>query len=443
MDGSTYPDHRVTRRRRLWRAVAVLVLLTPIAVVLLAVETSPRVDAARPPDAAAAAHVRELAGRLRDFIDPGDAPAQITASEAEINAGLASLARLRPGVAGRVAVADDRVEAMLSAGGPLLPGGLWINLRGSLVETPQGTEIESIRVGRLPLPPALVTPVLRLAADRVLGPGGGEPLMGTLAALQIEAPVVTLAMAPGELTGGGRLDRLKARIRAMAAGGTDTERVVTHLRALHGAAGGGGFADAAGSVLPFLHATLATIELGETDTDPAAEMRAALFALTLYCGDARFGLAIGVWVPNRMQGRRNHCATATLGGRHDLVRHFVLSAGIHAASTDETVMGLGELKELLDSNPDGTGFSFDDMAANLAGARFATRLMTAAPEDWPEIAAAIGTEADILPPIDDLPSGLGAADFEATYGDIDSPAYRALMAEIENRITALPLHRGS
>src|SRR5690606_19849545 len=165
---TSHASHKpATPGRWLWRIIATIVLLTPVIAVLLALETAPRVDAAGPPDATAAAHVRELAGRLRDFVEPAGAPpTQITASEAEINAGLAALARLRPGVAGRVAVADARVDAVLSAGGPLLPGGLWINLRASLIETPQGTAIETIRVGQLPLPPALVVPALRFAAER-------------------------------------------------------------------------------------------------------------------------------------------------------------------------------------------------------------------------------------------------------------------------------------
>ncbi len=66
--------------------------------------------------------------------------------------------------------------------------------------------------------------------------------------------------------------------------------------------------------------------------------------------------------------------------------------------------------------------------------------MEAPPAVWPQLAAAITTEADVMPPIDGLPEGLDAEAFQAAYGDIDSPAYRGLLAEIETRIDALPLH---
>ena len=47
------------------------------------------------------------------------------------------------------------------------------------------------------------------------------------------------------------------------------------------------------------------------------ELKAALYALTLYCGDERFGAAIGVELNARMRGA-NRCAGTTLEGRDDL-----------------------------------------------------------------------------------------------------------------------------
>ena len=50
------------------------------------------------------------------------------------------------------------------------------------------------------------------------------------------------------------------------------------------------------------------------------------------------------------------------------------------ASSGGAAFSAGEYKELLDSNPYGSGFSFDDLAADRAGIRFAARLLAAAPE---------------------------------------------------------------
>ena len=54
--------------------------------------------------------------------------------------------------------------------------------------------------------------------------------------------------------------------------------------------------------------------------------------------------------------------------------------------------------------------------------------------------ARVGGEADLMPSVAGLPSGLPAAEFRALFGDVDSDAYAALVAEIERRVEALPLH---
>ena len=55
---------------------------------------------------------------------------------------------------------------------------------------------------------------------------------------------------------------------------------------------------------------------------------------------------------------------------------------------------------------------------------------------------ALVSEAAILPAVEDLPTQLSAADFAARFGGLDSPDYAAMVAEIERRVAALPLHAG-
>ena len=170
-------------------------------------------------------------------------------------------------------------------------------------------------------------------------------------------------------------------------------------------------------------------------------MRAALYALALDCGDPAFGEAIGVEpAPSGWSRAGNGCGRTTLAGRDDLKRHFVVSAGLYAATTSGTVaFGVGELKELLDSG-ESEGFSFDDMAADAAGVRFAAAFLEAAPAEWPAMLAAIGGEADVMPALDGLAEGLDAATFQARFGGVDSPEYAAVVAEIGRRVAALPLY---
>ena len=80
------------------------------------------------------------------------------------------------------------------------------------------------------------------------------------------------------------------------------------------------------------------------------------------------------------------------------------------------------------------------MAADAAGVRFATALLGAPRAAWPGIVDALESEADLMPALDGLPEGMDEAGFRARYGSVDSPAYAAVVAEITQRIDALPLY---
>jgi uncharacterized protein YfiM (DUF2279 family) len=303
------------------------------------------------------------------------------------------------------------------------------------VASEQGLRLASARVGRLELPPALVVVLAGLAGDLVIGDRLGTAAIRSVEALRVSPPEVTVLLAE---EGRAQLyDRVRARVRAGSGDGT---RVYVQLWWIDRTGREGGL-PTSGSVLPYLaHAVRKAAEAAEGAK--RAELKGAILALTLYCGDHRVAAAVGATLADHMTGAGNRCAGTTLGGRDDLKRHFMVSAGIHAASTDQAVLGVGELKELLDSNAGGSGFSFDDIAADLAGARFAAAFLEAPPADWEPMLARIRGEADILPDLSGLPTGLSEAEFRARYGDVDSPAYQALLAEIGRRIDALPLYRG-
>jgi hypothetical protein len=417
--------------------LAGFLVLAPAVLVLLALEGRPRVADPGPPDAAAVARARDVAESLRLLMETNAAAGSWTVDAAGLNGVLASARRVSAGLAGRVEVTEHGAAIELSAGAPILPTGLWANLRLVVAPSEEGLEFAAARIGRLPLPPALVEWGLRLAADRMLGDGLGGAALDMVAAVRIEPPRVTVSF--DEVGRVALFERLSARVREAADAG-DAQVIYAHLWWLDRRADEEDL-PRSGSVLPYLrHAVEKALDRWRGGP-PREELRAALVALMLYCGTDELGPAVGVHVSEGMTGRGNHCAGTTLGGRDDLKRHFVVSAGIQAASTGRTAFGLGELKELLDSNLGGSGFSFDDMAANAAGARFAETFLAAPPGDWPAMLEHVRSEADLLPPLDGLPRGLGEAEFRERYGDVDGAAYRELVADIDARVAALPLHR--
>jgi hypothetical protein len=50
-------------------------------------------------------------------------------------------------------------------------------------------------------------------------------------------------------------------------------------------------------------------------------------------------------------------------------------------------------------------------------------------------------DKDIMPRTDGLPESLSEAEFKRRFGGIDAPKYRQMIADIDRRITALPLYR--
>ena len=416
---------------------AVLALAAGLVLALaLALQTSPRV--ARPPDSASARHAMAAGEALRGFATTGGAPDSLTLSEDEIDAVMAAASRLAPGVDGAAHPTGSGVGLELSVGAPYLPQGLWANVALDVTATPEGLALERARIGRLPLPAGLVEAAAVAGADRLIGAPLARQALAGVTGLEVGDGAVTARFGYTASERRELIDRIRA---AMGTEARDKGPIYTTLWWFdHG--GETGELPKAGSALPYLRwglersPSVARKHAGVSDRDLAT---GALLALALYCGEPAIGPAIGVQLNDEMRGEKNYCEKTRLGGRDDLKRHFSVSAALYALSTGEAAFGVGELKELIDSGAGGTGFSFDDMAANLAGARFAAAFLEAPRSEWPAMLARIRSEADVLPDLTGLPTRLSEAEFTERFGAVDSPAYRAMIGEIEARVAALPL----
>jgi hypothetical protein len=424
-------------RLRLLRVFLALLLVTPVLALVLVFDISPRVADAGPPDAAAARLTGDVAARLQGLVATQAADDYISFGEAEINAVLAAAQRMRPGLFGRAMVHNDGVELDVSVGAPVLPGWLWLNLRAVLAPSENGLRIASARLGDLPVPPALADRALKFGLARVLGDPLGLQAVDSVAALRLDPPDISVVFDFDRI---GR-EAFFARLRARAldgAGETAREQVYVQVWRFDRAVQEGRL-PRSGSVLPYLTHAVRTASR-QTDTDAREAIRGALYALALYCGDPGFGDQIGVTLRPELPGRANGCEGTRLRGRDDLKRHFVISAGLYAATAGDSAFGMGELKELLDSNDGGSGFSFADMAADVAGVRFAQALLDSGRDAWPDLLSAIDNDADLLPSLDGLPEGLSEAEFRAAYRDVDSAEYAAMVEEIRRRVDVLPFY---
>ena len=174
--------------------------------------------------------------------------------------------------------------------------------------------------------------------------------------------------------------------------------------------------------------------------DPVTENKAAILGLAVTLGHRSLAKFIGpVITPDNKAGFQT-IQRPRLKRRVDWSRHFSLSAGLAVLSSEGISDAVGLLKEVRDAGEGGSGFSFTDLAADRAGTRFGT-LATATPENarrYQDMLAGPFDTGILCPELWDIPEGLKAAEFEARYGEVGSPAYQKVIDEIESRLDAIP-----
>ncbi len=414
----------------------VLPILAAAVLLAAALQTEPSVALETEPDTADVARALAL---LRSHdprrAQPGQARA-IHLGERDLDVLLGHAAARRLPAAARVQI--ERGAAVVHASVHLGPGlhplpalawfGRWVNVELRLVETGALPAVQSWRVGGLPLPAAWFPPALRQAIAR--------------AGLQAEAALAAEVVQRVRFTP-DRLEIVYAwgddgparAISSLLAHG-ELERLRTYharLAELSRQAGPSWQAPMVTLLAPMFE--LARQRSRAPGADAAAENRAALVVLTLF--------ATGRSVPALMRARETwppmRHLQLTLAGRDDFPLHFLVSAALAAESSGPLSRAIGLHKEVLDSRQ-GSGFSFNDMAANRAGTRFG-ELAVQQPAQLQAALARGVQESDLLPATADLPEFMPEAEFKRRYGGVGAPAYEALMAEIDRRVGALPLLR--
>ncbi len=130
-----------------------------------------------------------------------------------------------------------------------------------------------------------------------------------------------------------------------------------------------------------------------------------------------------------------------VGGRPDLAKHFALSAALTATFDPRFTRAIGEWKELDDSLPGGSGFSFVDLTANRAGmhlARAATDPATAA--QVADLLADTNDAALFPTAAHTMAEGLGAAEFSRRYGGLAGANYAQAVRRVDRLLARLPLY---
>ncbi|MFM8341712.1 MAG: hypothetical protein ACKN9F_05790 [Methylomonas sp.] len=127
--------------------------------------------------------------------------------------------------------------------------------------------------------------------------------------------------------------------------------------------------------------------------------------------------------------------------RIDIPQHFIAAALLAAVDSTVLTQQLSVDKEVGDAQH-GSGFSFIDLLADKAGIRFG-QMATASPEQARKLQQLLANNKDyasIIPNVQDLPEHMDEDTFKQRYSEVGSPAYQAIIEQIEARIRELAIY---
>ena len=427
-------------RKLLFLGFLIAVIFGPIVFLAMAMETTPAVRTSATATSADAARAKAVLKKFWVLTESGAATRKMEVSQSDMNSVLAFASRAVPTLRGQASVEPDGINVASSLRVPGIPGGRWLNLRVGIEPSARGLHLGSVKLGTYDLPAGMVLPAARVLMDLVLGDSVGTIAVNSIDGIAINGRKAVVGVALNRADRKALTGRLKATARTIA-NISSPDDVRGYYLAIDKAAKEGHL-KSRGSTLPYLRLALELADQKAEGERAKAEVQSALLALAIYCGHSKFERLIGDVVPENMRGKRNRCAGTTLGGRADLRQHFVISAGLQAASNEGAAFTIGEFKELLDSSGKGSGFSFDDLAADRAGIRFAIALLESGDGDRRNLISRLQSEKNVFPSISGLPAGLSEGEFKRRFGNVDSTAYRDMLKTIEQRIDALPFFAG-
>ncbi len=310
---------------------------------------------------------------------------------------------------------------------PANPFGRWLNLHVRVVQTNGLPAVAQVQAGRLPLPIWLGEWLALQTAARA---GFGQELKLAAAVVQRVAFAPQQVLVVYAWQGDSAQRMLSALLPP-----DEQERLRAYSQRLAEVAQRQG-PEWTASLAPFIGPMFELAsQRSQAGADAVAENRAAILVLALYAN----GRSAQSVLPLARGWPRARSLRLTLAGRDDFPRHLLVSAALAVESTGPLSKAVGLYKEIADSRT-GSGFSFNDIAANRAGTRLG-ELAVAQPLKLQAALARGVREEDILPRWADLPEFMPEPEFKRRFGGVGEPAYVAMMDEIERRVDALPVLR--
>lgn len=331
--------------------------------------------------------------------------------------------RLHPGLALRLELQEHHADLALSAP---LRAGLWLNLQARLEEGGRLPRLAALRLGRLAVPDRLSAWLRGLLLARAAAYSEGRLAAEMLRHVGLHADHLELVYL-------WRADSY-ARVMDSLLPASEMARLQTYWARLYELAAH----PRPGQDLPLVELLPPMFELARQRSalgGAVAENRACLLALAFYAS----GRSPGGLLPGARAWPQPRPLRVSLHGRPDFPQHLLVSAVLAIEGGGPLADAIGVYKEVADTQG-GSGFSFNDIAADRAGTRLGLLALEQADRLQRRLEAGVA-ELELLPDVSDLPEYLSEAEFRRRYGSAGSPAYRAVMDSIEARLDRAPLLR--
>ncbi|MDQ3185597.1 MAG: hypothetical protein M3Q16_03860 [Pseudomonadota bacterium] len=411
--------------RKLPLFIIALLLAIPLALMatlFLAIEDHPRIDRQVILTPEHIGRAKQIVDEHRNWVRPGMLGAfRVTPADADLAANYLAN-RFGKGSA-QVALADRNAILHLSLPlhGYLL--NRYLNLEATVIETTGLPQLQSVHIGKLSLPDALTG---MLVPQLVRWLRYSPEYRTGLDALRM------VKMSPDELSIIYRWEGgLSRGVQASAIDKEERERLLRYQSLLAANSRQYGAAVPLSEVLP----PLVRLAIGRSSSgNIRAENRALILVTTFYVLD----ISLEQILPEAAGWPRPARQKVVVDGRDDFAKHFMVSATIAAYADTALSDAVGLYKEIEDSRS-GSGFSFNDIAADRAGTKFGEKAVASeasAQQLQYRIASGL-KDSDLMPLWSDLPEFMSEVEFKRRFGGIDAPAYRKIMQKIEQRVAAL------
>lgn len=418
---------------RIFLFTLLLFISLPVVLVWQSLQSYPLVTTGAPAQLQNADEVNGLLSQLKRALQDKREPHEFVLSEPQLESLVGFVQRAVPNVKGAVAVEEQGAQLQLTMSLPSFLTGQYLNVQVGLLPDKQ-LALSDLKVGNLSIPGNWLVGLAAWSVNHYTDSEIGSHAVEHITAVSMDEQEIYVLVAPVY----DIIEELKLVMDSIEYEPTQEEQLTAYYMALlstHALS----LSPQPQSLLSYLQVMIAKVPSSLNEQEQQLHYRAIVYALATYAGDHRVGALVGDVQPHQDRIAKP-AAPITLVNRDDLAKHFIISAALQMMSEQGITLAIGEFKELMDRARGRTGYSFVDLAADMAGIEFGKAASEGSAALFYQVVKGAPDETYIMPDIYQLPEGLSKAQFNRIYGSVDSDAYLEQVADIRRRIAQVPLY---